>query len=104
VKRADIKAHHPDVIEQKLNYLREVERIWKHVLAHQDCLSLKDLKLTGADLIADGMTAGPQLGQILQILLDQVLEYPERNDKELLLKQSRELRLALEGADAGRRN
>jgi tRNA nucleotidyltransferase (CCA-adding enzyme) len=101
VKRADIKAHHPDVVEQKLNYLKEVERIWKHVLAHHDCLSLKDLQLTGADLIADGMKAGPQLGQILQILLDQVLEFPERNDRELLLRQSRELRLALGDSDNG---
>jgi tRNA nucleotidyltransferase (CCA-adding enzyme) len=98
VKRADIKAHHPDVIEMKLNYLREVERIWKHVLAHKDCLSLKELKLTGADLIADGMKSGPQVGEILQLLLDEVLDFPERNDRELLLLQSRELRATLESS------
>lgn len=95
VKRADVLAHHQRVIEDMLNYLKEVERIWKHVLAHEDCLSLKELKLSGADLRADGMKPGPEMGRILQLLLEYVLEYPERNDRELLLQQSRVLRASL---------
>ena len=55
-------------------------------------LSLKDMKLTGRDLIADGMQPGPQIGEILNQLLMEVLEFPERNNQEYLLERSRELR------------
>lgn len=101
VKRADVLAHHPNVMKDMLNYLKEVERIWRHVLAHEDCLSLKELKLTGTDLRDDGMKPGPEMGQILQHLLEYVLEFPERNDRELLLRQSRILRASL-GLDKDR--
>lgn len=96
VKRADIMAHHPNVIQEKLDYLKEVEHIWRDVKLHGDCLSLKELKLTGRDLVADGMEPGPKLGEVLQELLREVLEFPEKNDTELLLVRSRELRKELE--------
>lgn len=89
VKRADIMAHHPDVIPAKLDYLREVERIWQHILANHDCMSLKELAVSGKDLIADGMQPGPQLGAVLEELLQLVLEEPQKNDRELLLEESR---------------
>lgn len=92
VKRADIHAHHPDVIEQKLAYLNEVEHIWRDIQLHGDCLSLKQLKITGKDLIADGMQPGAWMGTLLQKLLEEVLEFPERNTAEYLLTRSRELR------------
>lgn len=95
VKRADISAHHPDVVEQKLTYLDEVEHIWNDIKLHKDCLSLKDLDLSGKELIADGMEPGPELGVVLNRLLEDVLEFPEHNRKEYLLERSRELR----GAD-----
>lgn len=94
VKHADIMAHHPDVIQQKLEYLKEVEHIWKDVQMHGDCLSLKDLKISGKELIADGMKPGPEVGNILGRLLVEVLEYPERNEAAYLLERSRELREA----------
>lgn len=92
VRRADYLAHHPDVIEKKLNYLAEVKRVWEHVLAHGDCLSLKELALTGGDLVADGMKSGPQVGEVLQRLFEDVLEFPEHNVKDLLLEKSRKIR------------
>lgn len=98
VKRADIKAHHPDVVEQKLAYLKEVERIWHDVQMHGDCMSLKELKLTGRDLIADGMQPGHAMGELLQKLLEEVLEFPERNTPEYLLARSRELREEMDAA------
>ena len=91
VKRADILAHHPDVIEQKMNYLAEVIHIWEDVKLNQDCLSLKELAVTGKDLIREGMKPGPQLGQVLQRLLEDVLEFPEHNHRDYLLGQSREI-------------
>lgn len=92
VKRADITAHHPDIIPDTLHYLREVERIWRDIRQRGDCLSLRELKLCGRDLIEDGMRPGPAIGALLQKLLDEVLERPERNEREYLLERSRALR------------
>lgn len=98
VKRADIMAHHPDVIQRKLDWLKEVEHIWADIKLHGDCLTLKELGLTGDDLIADGMRPGREIGALLNQLLLEVLEFPERNTKEYLLAKSRELRAEAAGA------
>lgn len=92
VKRADITAHHPDIIPDALSYLKEVERIWRDIRERGDCLSLKTLALGGDDLIADGVAPGPALGELLQKLLLEVLEDPARNEKDYLLERSREIR------------
>jgi tRNA nucleotidyltransferase (CCA-adding enzyme) len=52
---------------------------------------LADLAVDGADLIELGYTEGPQLGQTLQTLLDEVVEEPGRNEREQLLRRAREL-------------
>jgi tRNA nucleotidyltransferase (CCA-adding enzyme) len=51
----------------------------------QDPLTLKDLAVHGDDLIAAGVRAGPEVGEMLQRLLGDVLEDPKRNTREQLL-------------------
>ena len=92
VKRADILSQNPDVIQNKLNYLGEVGRIWNEIKLQGDCLSMKQLMLKGTDLISDGMKPGPELGHLLELLLFKVLEQPHLNTKEYLLEESRRLR------------
>lgn len=61
-------------------------------LAAQSCaLSLKDLKVNGKDLIAEGIPAGKKLGKILNELFQTVLDDPEMNDREKLLKLAKNL-------------
>ena len=47
--------------------------------------------MDGTDLIDLGFSEGPQLGQVLQTLLDEVVEDPSRNEREQLLRRAREL-------------
>ena len=49
-------------------------------------LSLKELSVTGRDLMAAGVPAGPQLGETLGYLLEKVLRREIINDKETLLQ------------------
>ena len=53
-------------------------------------ITLKGL-VDGSDLIAHGYSEGPQLGQTLRTLLDEVVEDPRRNEREQLLRRAREL-------------
>jgi len=50
-------------------------------------LTLKDLAVKGDDLIAAGVRAGPDVGEALARLLDEVLEDPNRNTREYLLSR-----------------
>lgn len=92
VKRADILGQNPAVQERKLAYLEEVTALYKEILQRGDCLSLKKLAVTGNDLIKDGVIPGKNMGALLGKLLDEVLEVPERNEKQWLLERSRQLR------------
>lgn len=64
------------------------KRLADEILADGDCISLKDLAVTGADLIRAGIKPGKQMGEILHRLLEAVLEEPQRNQKELLLRMA----------------
>jgi len=50
-------------------------------------LALKDLAVKGDDLIAAGVRPGPDVGEALARLLEEVLEDPARNTKEYLLSR-----------------
>lgn len=84
------------MVAEKLDYLKEVEHIWNDIRLHGDCLTLKDMRLNGRDLLGDGMKPGEEVGVILNKLLQDVLEFPEHNEREYLLAQSRKLREAQE--------
>jgi len=57
------------------------------VRAKNPPLSLKDLAVKGADVIAAGVRPGPDVGDALARLLEEVLEDPSRNTKEYLLSR-----------------
>ncbi|HKM20453.1 MAG TPA: CCA tRNA nucleotidyltransferase [Lachnospiraceae bacterium] len=86
VKRADIAAKSEYKRQEKLQYVDDLEALYQSIMAAGDCLSLKSLAVSGKDLIAAGMKPGKELGETLEQLLKDVLEHPEHNTKEYLLK------------------
>jgi len=57
-----------------------------------DPLSVKMLKVNGDDLIKElKLKAGPMLGAVLDVLLSEVIENPDENKKDILLKRAKEL-------------
>ncbi len=87
VRRADALAQSDYKRQEKLETIGQIEAIYKETLALGHCVSLKDLAVTGSDLIAAGMTPGKEIGETLRRLLDLVIEEPELNTKEELLKR-----------------
>lgn len=53
---------------------------------NKDPISILDLDINGDDLLSVGLSEGPIIGEILFQLLNIVLEYPEHNDKNYLIK------------------
>ena len=66
--------------------IEELEKEIKTILKEGHPLTLKELGITGNDLLVNGFEAGPHLGLILKKLLDVVLEDPSKNTKDELLK------------------
>ncbi|MFI5214318.1 MAG: CCA tRNA nucleotidyltransferase [Gemmatimonadales bacterium] len=54
-------------------------------------LSIGDLAVTGEDLKAAGIPAGPRMGEVLRALLESVLEEPALNTREALLAKAKGL-------------
>lgn len=70
----------------------EFEALLNRVLTENTCFSLRDLAVSGGDLIALGIPAGPKLGQILDALLNRVSEGELPNEKAALLQAAEEMK------------
>jgi hypothetical protein len=85
-KRLDLLAKDVPAVEhqrlEELARLLESERSSPHRVA--------DLAVDGNDLIDLGLREGPELGRVLHLLLDEVLDEPARNTREWLLARARE--------------
>ena len=91
VRRADIGAQSDYMREEKLAKVAYIEKLYQNILSRKDAVTLKDLAISGRDLLAEGMPAGRQIGETLAALLEKVLDDPDLNRREILLKLSKEL-------------
>jgi len=62
-------------------------KVVRSIREAKDPLTLKDLAVTGDDLLAAGVRPGPEVGETLARLLAEVLEDPARNTREYLLSR-----------------
>lgn len=87
VQRADTLAQSMYRREEKLERLQGVCRCYVRIQEEKPCVSLKNLAVSGKDLIRAGYKPGPEIGVILERMLDHVLEVPEDNTKEFLMSE-----------------
>ena len=87
IKKADIMAQSEYKRKDKLDNLAKWEEFYRQICAKSQCVSLKTMAVTGSDLISAGMKPGKEIGTMLNILLEMVLENPENNTKEYLLEE-----------------
>jgi tRNA nucleotidyltransferase (CCA-adding enzyme) len=90
LNRADVTAKGRDA-QEDVERLRELQVRVGELLAAGIALSVRDLAISGVDLKGLGLVPGPIFGDILQILLDEVVETPDLNEREKLLARAREL-------------
>ena len=88
LRKADLKAHAEPYRTEGPETLHMVWNVYLGIKQREECTSLKDLAVNGSDLIAAGFAPGKELGEILNQLLLLVIEEPQKNTKDMLLKQS----------------
>ena len=86
VQRADAKGKSSYYQKETLDYIDELERRFRRILKEEQCFSLKDLAVSGKDLIEMGVKSGPRIGALLKEALELILEDPEKNRHEVLLE------------------
>jgi len=90
VIEADKKAQNPILLDERKKKFRELWDIYRRIQEDGQCTSLKELAVDGNDLIAMGIKPGKEIKELLNHLLERVIEKPELNDKETLLRLLRQ--------------
>ena len=91
VKRADKAAQNPADIRKGLEYVDTLENIFYDLKKEGNFFALKDLAISGKELIEIGFKEGKEIGQTLDILLDKVMNEPSLNKKEILYRMAADL-------------
>ena len=71
---------------------RAIRTMLAEIAAENACLTIRDLQVTGSDLLSAGFAPGPEMGKRLQWLLEQVQDEVIPNEKAALLAAAAKLR------------
>lgn len=83
VVEADRRTHNNDICN--LEDLDQIKVILKKIQETKPPLSMKDLKISGKDLLKVGVSKGKIIGEILDYLMEKVLEDENLNNYETLI-------------------
>ena len=72
----------------QLSWIDEKEDLYRKIIREGQPFSIRQLAVTGSDLMEQGMEKGPRIGRTLQRLLNLVIEDPSMNSKEKLLAEA----------------
>ncbi len=86
VQRADVMAQSDYQQEEKLEILEKTRLLLDEIVADNECLTLRELAMDGRGLMELGIKPGKEMGRILNLLLERVLEQPELNEHETLVQ------------------
>lgn len=85
LKRADCKAQNFLLTAPRLKDYEVLEKIYNDIKKDNETFSLKNLAVNGNDLKDLGYS-GKEIGEKLNLLLNHVIDFPEDNKKEILIK------------------
>lgn len=91
VKRADGSSRNSVSAAGRFELIAKGEALADAILARDPCLSLAELKIGGAELKELGIPQSSEIGHILGLLFDDVLEGSLENTREALLERAKEI-------------
>lgn len=84
VRMADVKAQSPYRRREKIENIVDIRKLYQQALLNDECVTLRQLAVSGRDLMDLGMCPGREMGSMLSELLEYVIDDPARNDKDIL--------------------
>ena len=73
------------------SFFESYRKIAAEIIESNECFSLKNLAVSGDDLISVGLKPGKEMGAVLKTLLEKVIEGEIPNEKEKLLNFAKNL-------------
>ncbi len=89
VKRADNFALQGECDKLRFLHLDEIVKIYEDIIENEECFNLKNLKINGDDIIKLGISEGREVGVLLNIIFEAVLDEKIQNKREILLDYAR---------------
>ena len=86
LQEADLLAQSDYMREEKKGRLNEAKKLFAEIQKAGEAVTVKDLAISGKDLLDMGVKQGPEIGECLSWLLDKVLDEPAWNEKKTLIK------------------
>lgn len=90
LQEADNAAKNPKYLSDKLSKLNDARKIYQKVIAERHPYKINDLAVNGRDLNKLGFRPGHEIGDTLQMLLEEVFIDPGLNTREYLLSRARQ--------------
>ncbi len=88
VRMADIKAHAEGTQKSRIERCLALGTILDEVIVEEQCFSMKDLAISGRDILSLGIPQGKRVGMILQHLLDMVIDTQLSNEPSDLINEA----------------
>ena len=89
VKRADCIAQRPEITAARLAELEKIKSAVDAVISEKPALTLSQLAVSGKDLISAGFEPSPEMGKLLNRMLELVIAEKLPNEREILLDFAR---------------
>lgn len=91
LKRADILGQAGDSGDPRLAALEHTASELEHILEEKACFSLRELAISGGDLLNAGVSEGKRIGELLDALLGMVMAGELLNDRAALLDHAHKI-------------
>lgn len=91
IREADIMAQNSQFREKRLKELESIVSCYENILENAEAVTIKDLAISGKELLEMGVFQGQLVGKILSDLLEEVIEEPERNTLDYLSRRAKDM-------------
>ena len=71
--------------------MNELKRLYNEIIEKDEAVSIKDLKISGKDIIELGVSQGKEIGLVLKLIFERVLEDSSLNERKILIKLAKEI-------------
>ncbi len=86
IKKADMAGQSDHNKAERQGFVDDMIAMYEQVEKENHCIKMSDMAIKGKDLMAMGIAPGKEMGDILKALFEKVLDNPELNDREKLIK------------------
>ena len=101
IRKADISAQNPKFLEEGLKGNEKGLKMLAEIEEESNCFKITNLEIDGNDIILLGVAPSPEIGKILETLLDEVMEEKIENTHDALNERAMQLIKLQERRDNG---